>query len=68
MLSNLPRCPHQSGPNHCSCGVGHEGMHHAYRELGSGITVEVFWADEWLGLSANAEVSTYGSTEPVGEA
>lgn len=59
-------CPHALGINACTCGIGHEGMHMAKRQLTDTVTIEVLWADEWLTLSKEAELQVGGSDTEVG--
>jgi len=59
-------CPHQIGISTCACGNGHPGMHQASRKLTDNINIEILWTDEWLPLSAEAELQIGGNSAEMG--
>lgn len=58
-------CPCQLGASFCTEGLGHKCMHKSRRRLAPNLSMEVLWADEWLPLSAEAEIQIGGSTQEV---
>lgn len=58
-------CPCQLGASFCSHTLGHDGMHQSKRRIAQNLLMEVLWVDDWLPLSAEAEIQIGGNAQEV---